>query len=126
MASPTETVLEFVKVWEGPGGFQEAVKQFFTPKTVWENHGMVTKTGIDEALTFYNGFGEQVDLASMQVEMLALAETDNKVLSERIDHMIDRSGKTVISVRLMGIIEVADGKITAWRDYFDTAALATG
>jgi limonene-1,2-epoxide hydrolase len=31
-----------------------------------------------------------------------------------------------MSVAVMGIFEVADGKVTGWRDYFDTAGLAGG
>jgi limonene-1,2-epoxide hydrolase len=39
------------------------------------------------------------------------------VMTERVDHFIGE--RTSISLPLMGIIEVHDGAITAWRDYFD-------
>ena len=42
-----------------------------------------------------------------------------RVLAERVDHIII-DGKT-IDARCMGAFEVADDKITAWRDYFDSA-----
>lgn len=45
------------------------------------------------------------------------------VMNERVDHLTPRGGNT-ISLPVMGAFELADGKITAWRDYFDAAALA--
>ncbi|MBV1918313.1 MAG: hypothetical protein KUG65_09680 [Sphingomonadaceae bacterium] len=48
------------------------------------------------------------------------------VLTERIDHMRDADGRTLMSIRVMGTFDVKDGKIAAWRDYFDTAGLASG
>jgi limonene-1,2-epoxide hydrolase len=39
------------------------------------------------------------------------------VMTERVDHFI--GAETTSSLPLMGIIEVHDGAITAWRDYFD-------
>jgi limonene-1,2-epoxide hydrolase len=56
----------------------------------------------------------------MKIDMLALAESGNKVLTERIDRIIDGKGNEVMAVAVMGIFEIEDGKIAAWRDYFDT------
>jgi limonene-1,2-epoxide hydrolase len=42
------------------------------------------------------------------------------VLTERIDHMIDASGKVLLSAPVMGTFEIENGKIAAWRDYFDS------
>ena len=60
-----------------------------------------------------------VDISSdAEFEILALAVTGNKVLTERIDRFT-MNGKR-IEIAVMGTFEVgADGKITAWRDYFD-------
>ena len=58
--------------------------------------------------------------ASSYVEfrVLALAVTGNKILTERIDRFT-MNGKPV-EIPVMGTFEVAaDGKISAWRDYFD-------
>jgi limonene-1,2-epoxide hydrolase len=52
--------------------------------------------------------------------MLAIAVVGRKVLTERVDHMLDADGKKIDLLRVMGIFEVDDnGKITRWRDYFD-------
>jgi limonene-1,2-epoxide hydrolase len=122
MPSASDTVLAFVKLWEEPDGFPRAVAAYFTPETVWENHGLLTTTGLDEALGFYREFGAATGMAGMKIDVLAIAETGGKVLTERIDWILGADGKAVMEVPVMGIFEVADGRITAWRDYFDTKA----
>jgi limonene-1,2-epoxide hydrolase len=59
-------------------------------------------------------------MAGMKIDVLALAETGNTVLTERIDYIFDAAGNGLMTVPVMGIFEIAGGKITAWRDYFDT------
>jgi limonene-1,2-epoxide hydrolase len=50
--------------------------------------------------------------------LAAVAGEDGKqVLTERIDTFVYENGEVTVS--LMGIFEVADGFITAWRDYAD-------
>jgi limonene-1,2-epoxide hydrolase len=46
------------------------------------------------------------------------AEQDGTVLNERTDRFRLADGRWV-ELRVMGVFEVLDGKITAWRDYFD-------
>jgi len=46
------------------------------------------------------------------------AEAGGVVLNERTDRFLLKDGRWV-ALRVMGVFEVADGKITAWRDYFD-------
>jgi limonene-1,2-epoxide hydrolase len=54
---------------------------------------------------------------SLVVENLHVAATGNVVLTERIDTM--KLGDAVAPLPVMGAFEVRDGKIAAWRDYFD-------
>jgi limonene-1,2-epoxide hydrolase len=42
----------------------------------------------------------------------------NLVFNERTDIMRTKSGDT-IEVPVTGVFEIADDKITAWRDYFE-------
>ena len=46
------------------------------------------------------------------------AEHDYTVLNERTDRFKLADGRWV-ELRVMGVFEVQDGKISAWRDYFD-------
>jgi limonene-1,2-epoxide hydrolase len=127
MAEPTpiDIVTRFIALWEEPDGFPRAVDTYFTADTVWENHGLLTTTGPEEALGFYRQFGGQTGMAGMKIDVLAIAETSGesggaKVLTERIDWILDAAGQAVMKVPVMGIFEIAGGRITAWRDYFDT------
>jgi len=61
-------------------------------------------------------------MTGMKIDMLAIAESGSKVLTERIDWLLGADGEVVMKVPVMGIFEIADGRITAWRDYFDTKA----
>jgi limonene-1,2-epoxide hydrolase len=131
MAGPTTPigiVTRFIALWEEPDGFPRAVEAYFTADTVWENHGLLTTTGPEEALGFYRQFGEQTGMAGMKIDVLAIAQTTHesegraKVLTERIDWILDAGGQSVMKVPVMGIFEIAGGRIIAWRDYFDTRA----
>lgn len=121
-ATPGEIVADFIALWEEPDGFPRAVERYFTPATVWENHGLLTTTGPDEALGFYREFGRQTGMKGMKIDTLALAVAGSKVLTERIDWILDGEGRAVMKVPVMGIFEIEGGRIAAWRDYFDTVA----
>lgn len=61
-------------------------------------------------------FGPGVTVA---FEILNLAVAGNTVLTERVVHFTTQDGAK-ITLPIMGIFEVApDGRIAAWRDYFD-------
>lgn len=121
MATPTETVTTFLALWDKPGGLDQSFRDYFTPATVWENVGLATTTGADEAIALNAQLGATIGIATIRVENLAVAAVGDKVLTERIDHLVDHDGRVVHSAPVMGIFEVQGGKITAWRDYFDSA-----
>jgi len=124
MATPTQVVLDFLKALEAPGGFPQAIRDYFTETTRYLNVGMSDTTGIPDTVAFVEGFMASTTASYMTVDMLALAETGNKVLTERIDHLRNADGQAVMSLAVMGIFEVEGSKITGWRDYFDTAGTA--
>jgi limonene-1,2-epoxide hydrolase len=126
MATPTQTVEAFLAAWDGPGGIAKAIRDYFTPETVWENVGMGETTGPDQAMAVLSGMGGDAEQLDMRVDNLAVASIGGKVLTERVDHIIGPDGKPAMSIRVMGIFETQDGKITAWRDYFDTKSFGSG
>lgn len=63
--------------------------------------------------------GYATHMTRCDVEILNLAVAGNVVLTERIDHLIFDG--TATDARCMGAFEVSGDKITAWRDYFDSA-----
>ena len=53
-------------------------------------------------------------------EMLNLAVAGDVVLTERVDRFVIQGSP--VSLPVMGAFEIRDGKIAAWRDYFDLAS----
>lgn len=125
MSSALETVDTFLAMWDRPGGFAESVRTYFTPATRYENVGMSDTTGIDEAIAFIDAFEASCGgPVNIRVTTLSSAVSGSTVMNERIDDVINHEGQVISTLRLMGIFEMDDGKIAAWRDYFDTAGLA--
>ncbi|MFN3370850.1 MAG: limonene-1,2-epoxide hydrolase family protein [Sphingomonadaceae bacterium] len=60
----------------------------------------------------------QIPCDAMDWIVHASAAAGGKVLNERTDRFRLKDGRWV-ELRVMGIFEVADGRIAAWRDYFD-------
>jgi limonene-1,2-epoxide hydrolase len=50
-------------------------------------------------------------------KLLAIAVNGDRVLTERVDDF--SIGGVEVSLPIMGAFEIQNGKITAWRDYFD-------
>src|SRR5262245_12205355 len=89
---------------------------FFTPDAVYHNIPIDPVRGKEAIQATLAQF---LDISSnAEFEILALAAVGNKVLTERVDRFTI-NGKR-IEVPVMGTFEItADGKISAWRDYFD-------
>lgn len=55
-------------------------------------------------------------------EILNIAADDNTVFAERMDRTV--AGGKSVDLPVVGVFELEDGKIRAWRDYFDLATYA--
>ena len=88
---------------------------FFTDDVVYHNIPMDPAVGIDATIAFIDGFFAMCE--GMVIETRFLAVRDNVVLTERIDTFT--MGDKVAALPVMGTFEIRDGKISAWRDYFD-------
>ncbi|MGH3579503.1 MAG: limonene-1,2-epoxide hydrolase family protein [Mycobacterium sp.] len=97
----------------------EALRPFFADDVVYHNMPMDPAVGIDAAVAFIDGFFAMCD--SMVIETLNLAVRGNLVLTERVDTFT--VGSTEAALPVMGTFEVRDGRIIAWRDYFDLAQI---
>lgn len=95
----------------------EALRPFLSDDVVYHNIPMDPVVGADAAVTFLAGFLGMCD--RMEIETLHLAVRGDVVLTERIDTFT--MGETVAPLPVMGTFEVRDGRICAWRDYFDLA-----
>ena len=94
----------------------DAIEALFTDDVVYHNIPMAPLNGKTEAMQVIRATQAQI----VDWEVLNIAEDGNVVLTERVDNFVMADGKAV-SLPVMGTMELSDGKIRAWRDYFDLA-----
>ena len=115
MTEPIEVVRDFCDTW-GTGDL-DALMAFFTPDAVYHNIPVDPVVGVDAIRATIAGFTTGVE--SVVFETTHLAASGNVVLTERVD-VFSFPGGHAIRLPVMGTFEVDDdGKIAAWRDYFD-------
>src|SRR5262245_12798992 len=116
MKNPTQIVTDFCNA-AARRNVDELVA-FFSDDAVYHNIPIAPVKGRDAIAATLRGFLDPSTEAGFEV--LAIAATGRKVLTERIDRFTINGKKVAIPV--MGTFEVdAQGKISAWRDYFDLA-----
>lgn len=116
MADAMQVVREFCAAWESMD--QQRILDGFTDDAIYHNMPMAPARGkdaINGLLGFILG-----PASSVTFEIKRMAADGDVVLTERLD-TFQMGGKTV-ALEVMGAFEVRDGKIAAWRDYFDMAA----
>lgn len=120
-----EIVTRFLDRWNTDiDGMRAALRETMASDAVWDNVGLCVTHGPDEAMSILDGFVSQTGFTRMDVDMVNIGANGNVVFTERVDRLIDGSGKEIMALRVNGVFELdADGKITAWRDYFDTKAM---
>jgi limonene-1,2-epoxide hydrolase len=84
----------------------------------YENVPMSPLEGHAEIKAMLEGFLGSAK--TIEWEVLHQVEQGDVVMNERIDRFEMADGKK-IALRVAGVFEIRDGKITLWRDYFDLA-----
>lgn len=93
-----------------------AFDEFFTPETLWENVGLVTTVGIEEAKALVDA--EPPGFDTMIVDFKFIVSQGPNVFTERVDDFYDAAGDLLMSARVAGVAEIRDGRIIAMREYF--------
>jgi limonene-1,2-epoxide hydrolase len=88
---------------------------FFTADAVWWNSPWEPVVGREAIRETLRRGAEQ--MTALPWEIKHIAADGDIVLTERVDNFL--IGETHISVPCMGVFELRDGKIAAWRDYWD-------
>jgi limonene-1,2-epoxide hydrolase len=113
-SDPLDVVTRFCAAF-GAGDL-EAILAFFTDDAVYHNIPLAPVTGVDQIRATIESFSGGVD--KIEFRVLNIAAAGGVVMTERVDAFIT-AAKT-IELPVMGTFEVTpDGKIAAWRDYFD-------
>lgn len=123
MEDPAEVVRQFIDTFidAWPRGDAAALAAFFTEEAVYHNVPLdpaVGREAIQDTFAQFMAMG-----GTVSVELRHLLSDEHVVMTERIDHFV--SDDRIIALPMMGICEVQDGLITAWRDYFDVMHLGT-
>ncbi len=110
---PVDTVRRFCATWAT--GTLDDLMAFFAPDAVYHNIPIAPVLGVDDIRTTIEGFTAGVE--SIEFRLDQIAADGSTVLTERVDVFTFPNGR--IELPVMGTFEVMDGKIAAWRDYFD-------
>ncbi len=113
MDTPAEVVRAFCGAW--PRLDIEELMGFFTDDAVYHNMPGPPASGraaVRKTIESFLGGWQKTNW-----DLLNVATNGDVVFTERVDR-IDAGGKHV-DLPVVGVFEVAGGKIRAWRDYFD-------
>jgi limonene-1,2-epoxide hydrolase len=110
-----ETVLAFVAAWNALDWSR--IYALLADDIVYHNMPLKPVLGRDAVRAHLDAW--PVDACEWEVRNIA--SNGSVVLTERIDRFA--RGEDRIVVPVMGAFEVADGRIAAWRDYFDMGAI---
>jgi limonene-1,2-epoxide hydrolase len=111
MATPEETIRSFMAAFSSASAKRDAarVASFFSDDAIHHNIPMDPVQGREAIAATIAGF-MTMD-GEVKVDISHIVASGPVVMVERVEPVV-------------GVFEVHDGKITAWRDYFDSAQLA--
>jgi limonene-1,2-epoxide hydrolase len=118
--SPDDVVTEFCKKWLTAD--PDELAAYFTEDAVYHNIPMEPVQGREAIKQFIAGFTAGFDGIDFQVHRQV--SDGNVVMNERTDVMHRKDGGE-IPLPVTGVFEVVDGRIAAWRDYFDLATVTS-
>lgn len=118
MAQDSEKIVgEFIKSWSS--GDMSLVLSFLAEDCVYHNMPLAPLKG-RAAVAKELGYFLDI-LGNIEVTVLKTLASGNVVVNERIDSFT-KDGRR-LDLPVAGVFELTAGKISAWRDYFDMAAV---
>jgi limonene-1,2-epoxide hydrolase len=118
MESPIEVVRRFCAAWSNNLGLAE-LTAFFTEDAVYHNIPLAPVAGREAIAKTIASFIRPgaPGIEAIEFRVINIASNGPVVMTERVDvfKLLNKS----FELPVMGTFEVSDGKINAWRDYFD-------
>ena len=114
---PVDVVKRFCEAWSS--GDPEQLLAFMTADAVFHNIPMEPIVGGDALRTAFEGYFRGA--SNFHFEILNTATAGGTVFAERLDHF--DIGEVHVELPCNGVFEVVDGRIAAWRDYFDEGTI---
>jgi limonene-1,2-epoxide hydrolase len=110
---PDALVTQFCEAW--PRMNVDELVSYFTDDGVYHNIPMEPAVGRAAIHQLLTGMGDMI--SAIRFEVHRQVATDSIVMNERTDHLT--MGERSISLPVVGVFEIENGRIRAWRDYFD-------
>lgn len=118
-SSAERLVTEFCTLWASSD--PEKLAGYFTEDAVYHNVPMQPLHGRAVIREFIAGFIAAVD--GIEFRIHRQLSDGELVMNERTDVLRRKDGGE-IQIPVAGIFEIRDGRIAAWRDYFDMAEIS--
>jgi limonene-1,2-epoxide hydrolase len=118
MESPIELVRRFCAAWSADAGAAE-LAAFFTNDAVYHNIPLAPVSGREAIAKNFASFIRPgaPGIETLHLRLINIAANGPVVMTERVD--VFKLPTKSFELQVMGTFEVRDGKISAWRDYFD-------
>jgi len=113
MPTPIEVVEQFCAAFATKD--VDTIAGLLADDVVYHNVGMAPAVGKEASVAMIQGFLDMSE--SMSFEIHRIAANGDSVLTERTDTFTINGAQAPVAV--MGTFDLRDGKIVAWRDYFD-------
>jgi limonene-1,2-epoxide hydrolase len=124
MESPIQVVRRFCAAWSDNVGAAE-LAAFFSDNAVYHNIPLAPIIGrqaiANNIATFIRPGAPGIE--SLALRLINIVAEGPIVMTERVD--VFKVPNKSFELQVMGIFEVRDGKIDAWRDYFDMNQFTT-
>ena len=113
MSTPEEVVQEFCTAFSNKD--VDTIGKLLADDVVYHNVGMAPAVGKEASVAMIQGFLDMAEKMTFQIHRIAA--NGDSVLTERTDTFTINGADSPVAV--MGTFDLSDGKIVAWRDYFD-------
>lgn len=120
MADNEQIIRDFIDTW--PSLDPEKIVAFFAEDGIYHNIPIDPVEGHEALRGFIAGF--LADWSATKWDIVNIASAGDLVIAERVDHIT--VGDKKVDLPCCGVFEMENGKIKAWRDYFDLATFMNG
>ena len=110
-------VAAFCREFDVPAPDPTKLGGYFTEDAIYHNIPMAPVSGRAAIEAVLGGMASS--MLSSGWEVKHQVATGDVVMNERIDRF--KVGEKTVAIPVVGVFELRDGKIAAWRDYFDLA-----
>jgi limonene-1,2-epoxide hydrolase len=122
-ADPLTSVLDFLAAFGRSHDEDLANYRRHTTADVRFESGQTTLSSRDDLTAYITAAIENFGVATLKVDVLHAAAHGDVVLTERVDHLDAPDGTEVYTLPVAGAFEIREGKVSRWRDYYDTARI---